>query len=31
MMQTTPVPCTLAQARLVLQVPVVTVPDPQQA
>ncbi len=29
MMQTTPVPATLAHARFVLHVPVVTVPDPQ--
>ena len=29
-MQTVPTPCTLAQARFVLHVPVATVPDPQQ-
>jgi hypothetical protein len=28
-MQTVPSPCTLAQARVVLQVPVATVPEPQ--
>ena len=31
MMQTTPTPCTLAQERFALHVPLVTVPDPQQA